>query len=154
MTNSATVADIYIERNFSNLNYVLLLKLRPAHYPSVYSSTEYLDKICKQICVSLAYKFSGIGVLHTHQKRRFGGNYAPHIHLFLDIPIDQIEQYEAKINNLKKRKDKNNIFHILPNKDDIRLINNWQSHLRYLLGESRIHLPKEVFFKKSMPLLA
>jgi hypothetical protein len=153
MTNSA-VAEIYIERSFSNLNYVLLLKLRPAHYPNAFSSSEYLDKICKQICVSLAYKFSGIGVLHTHQKRSLGGNYAPHIHLFLDIPIDQIDAYESKIENLKKRKDKNNIFHIVPNKDGIRLINNWQTHLRYLLGEARTHLPKEVFFKKSMPLLA
>ena len=135
-------SDHILSEYDQELNYTLLI------YPIIeLVDTNYWERISisdskwKRLIGSIAGRYKGLGVYHSHHKQRLGGAYSPHVHVVLHIPEDEQQEYEQNLDKYKSRVDKKNHFIIAPNNGE-RKVKNICKFVAYLLGERRLHNPE------------
>lgn len=124
----------------------VVLHVRPNHTRLFRDSSRRrtLHRICKEI----SRGFSCLCVYHSHHSERKGGQFAPHLHLCLDVPEDRLAAFLGGLSQDLRLKDRSHLFELSPRE-------KWETSSEplhqavalwaYLLGASRKHLPSIVY---------
>lgn len=124
----------------------IVLHVRPRQTHLFRDSTR--RRTLHRICKELARGFASLGVYHSHQSERKGGDFAPHIHLAVDVPDDRLEQFLDGLPQDLRLKDSSQLFELSPRE-------KWETSSEqlhqavglwaYVLGSGRQHLPTIVY---------
>jgi len=113
--------------------------------------TAITPKQCWQACKSVSREYPAIGYLHTNQTVGRGSNETPHIHLFIMLPEDRVQLWQAGAKADLARHFASNVVS-LSNPDE------WVLNpdkpvllLRYAIGNERWHTPIPAYWKTNSP---
>ena len=120
----------------------VVLHVRPNFIPHFKANRRKreLRDICKQLSRGYAIR----GVYHSHHTERKGGQFAPHLHLLIEVPDDRLDRFLDGLEDDLRHKDKRGYFQLSPRsswvleRDGHRL---WE----YVLGTGRKHIPEIVY---------
>lgn len=164
MGNLSLLPTNYIIDEFNYLNYSVIIELNKSYNKyqlNDWTEANFLsDQILHKVCNTVSMGYEGIGVLHTHQKVSKGGLYHPHIHLLLLVPIEEQLTFDKRVLIRLRDRDKKGIFRLIPNELSLkwdkseyfnspRYVKNWQSYVRYLVGEKRRNPPRIIWIRKT-----
>lgn len=98
----------------------------------------------RDICKQLSRGYESLGVYHSHHTERKGGEFAPHLHLVIEVSSGCLSRFVDGLEGDLRHKDKRGYFQLSPRSswvlaaDKLRL---WQ----YVLGTDRKHIPEIVY---------
>lgn len=105
-------------------------------------------RIQHRICKDLARGFTSLGVYHSHHSERKGGDFAPHLHLCLDVPEDRLAAFLDGLPQDLRLKDSSQLFELSPRakwETSSEPLNQAVGLWAYVLGTGRKHLPPIVY---------
>jgi nitrogen regulatory protein PII len=100
-------------------------------------------RLLRQVSKQLSRGFTTIGIYHSHNTERKGGEFLPHVHLIVSVPDEKLEQYLDQLPSDLLKKDKTGYFQLSDRKRWVLDFND--SLLTYCLGSGRKHLPEIVY---------
>jgi len=103
-----------------------------------------LSRICKE----LSRSFPALGVYHSHNTEKKGGEFSPHIHLIIHVPTDRLSQFLDGLEADLRTKDKQGYFILSPRKQWV-VKDDALDLTIYTLGEGRRNMPIIVHAKKN-----
>jgi len=148
--NSNSIAEMYL-RNYPNLNYTVLIEANTNWLGEYYEKNYIRTSNWTNLVIALSCNYSGIGVLHTHQKISKGGSYHPHCHLALYVPVAEQGKFDATLKSRQRRVDRKRKFRIVDSTvseldfTSTRMVQSTSKFVNYLFGENRLHLPKVIW---------
>ena len=120
----------------------VVLHVRPNFIPHFKANRRRRE--LRDICKQLARGYESLGVYHSHHTERKGGQFAPHLHLLIEVPDDRLDRFQDGLDDDLRHKDQHGYFQLSPRSswvlsaDKLRL---WQ----YVLGAGRKHTPEIVY---------
>lgn len=120
----------------------LVIDVQSAFYPHFRANRR--KRLLRSICKELSRGLPALGVYHSNHSKRKGGGFAPHCHLIVEVPSNQLERFLDGLPHDLSRKDKSRYFSLSPREKWIvqtDKIDGWT----YVLGAEREHLPEIVY---------
>lgn len=114
-------------------------------------NTEHItDKLRWQACKAVARDYPALGYFHTHQTVARGGNFAPHIHLFLMLPNDRMSLWTAGAKADLARRFAPTVFELSDPGSWVVDPDNPLRLLRYAIGQDRNQTPVPAYWTSSI----
>ena len=90
----------------------IVLDVKPAFIPHFRANRR--KRLQREVCKELSRGFPALGVYHSNQSEEKGGDFAPHIHLIVDVPDDRLEQFLDGLEEDLRCKDTQGYFNLSP----------------------------------------
>ena len=119
----------------------IVIEVKPKFIPHFRENNR--RRLLRQISKQLSRGFPTTGIYHSHNTERKGGRLAPHIHLFVSVPDEKLEQYLDQLPSDLIKKDRTGYFQLSDRKCWVLDYN--LSLLKYCLGSTRKYQPEIIY---------
>ena len=139
--SSFSIADSLIDA-VPNGNLSLVIEVKEAFIDVDTETMAVSRRSLEQISRAISRDYPAISVLHTHQTKRKGSSFSPHIHLLLLVPEAKKKVFLEGISKDMARRDKRGYFRLVA--DDIETssqVKSWSKLVRYVSGQFRHNPP-------------